>query len=210
MIEAPDFNTIKKHKTSGSGALCCIVLAPKFHKLGYDGIISRSDYLDERSKESIHFYCVGYGAYWNNEYAPDMEPLSISKEIPWCFSQRFFARFVDDMEQETNWRYRGGTELIVLNPEVDFSDCVIFNLDNMIRDNVILHAGEMIELLIQHARVCNDFHSLSAKKCRQYMAHAAKDGLIGILPSALKVTLGTLVKGRHYILKDISKRPGKV
>lgn len=42
------------------------------------------------------------------------------------------------------------------------------------------------------------------------MAHAAKDGLIDILPSALKVTLETLVKGRHYILKDISKRPGKV
>ena len=58
MIEAPDFNTVKKHKTSGSGALCCIVLAPKFHKLGYEGIISRSDYLDERSKESIHFYCA--------------------------------------------------------------------------------------------------------------------------------------------------------
>ena len=92
-----------------------------------------------------------------------MEPLSISKEIPRCFSQRFFARFVDDMEQETSWRYRGGTELIVLNPEVDFSDCVIFNLDNMIRDNVILHAGEVIELLIQHARVYNDFHFLSAK-----------------------------------------------
>lgn len=205
MIEAPDFNTIKNHRISGGAALCCIVLAPKFHKLGYEEIIGRCEYLDERSKEYIHFYCAGYGAYRNNEYAPDMEPLSISKETPWYFSQRLFARFVDDMEQETTWRYGGGAELIVLNPELDFSDCVIFNLDNMMHDNVIVHAGELVESLMQHAKIYNDFHLLAERKCRQYMAHAAKDGLMKILPSALKASLETLVKGRHYILKDISK-----
>lgn len=205
MIEAPDFNTIKRHGMNGGDALCCIVFAPKFHKSGYEGIISRCEYLDARSNEHIHFYCAGYGAYWNTEYAPDMEPLAISKKIPWCFSQRFFARFVDDMERETNWRYGGGTELIVLNRDLDFSDCVIFNVDKMIRDNVIVHAGEVIELLIQHAKRYNDLQSLSTKKCRQYMAHAAKDGLMDILPPALKSSLKTLVKGRHYLLKDISK-----
>lgn len=96
----------------------------------------------------------------------------------------------------------------MLNRDLDFSDCVIFNVDKMIHDNVIVHAGEVIELLIQHAKQYNDLQVLSTKKCRQYMAHAAKDGLMDILPPALKSSLKTLVKGRHYLLKDIS-RPTK-
>lgn len=205
MIEAPDFNAIKEHRTSCRDAMCCIVFAPKFHRSGYEGIISRCEYLNARSSEYIHFYCAGYGAYWNEEYAPDMEPLPISKEIPWCFSQRLFANFVDDMEQETKWRYGGGTELILLNPDLDFSDCVIFNLDKMIHDRVIVHAGEVIELLIRHARECNDLHALNVEKCRQSVVHAAKEGLMNMLPHALKASLKTLEKGRHYALKDISK-----
>lgn len=67
MIEAPDFNTIKRHGMNGGDALCCIVFAPKFHKSGYEGIIGRCEYLDARSNEPIHFYCAGYGAYWNTE-----------------------------------------------------------------------------------------------------------------------------------------------
>lgn len=109
------------------------------------------------------------------------------------------------MEQETKWRYGGGTELILLNPDLDFSDCVIFNLDRMIHDRVIVHAGEVIELLIRHARECNDLHALNVKKCRQSVAHAAKEGLMNMLPHALKASLKTLEMGRHYALKDISR-----
>lgn len=204
MIEAPDFNAVKMHKDSCPDALCCIVFAPEFHKLGYEGIIDRCEYLNARSKESIHFYCAGYGAYWNNDYAPDMKSVLESEEIPWSFSQRFFADFVDDMEQETKWRYGGGAELIVLNPDLDFSDCIIFNLDKMINDGVVLHAGELIELLIRHARDCKDLYLMSAKKCRQTIVHAAKEGLVNMLPSALKTSLKSLSQGRHYILKDIA------
>lgn len=207
MIEAPSFNAVKKHKTCYRDTLCCIVFAPEFHKLGYEGIINRREYLHARSKEHIHFYCAGYGAYWNTEYAPDMAPLHISQEIPWCFSQRFFANFVDEMEQETNWRYSGGAELIVLNPDLDFSDCIIFNLDKMIQDNVIVHTDEIFELLIQHAKKYNDLHTLLAKKGAKSIANATKDGLINLLPSPLKTFFKTLVKGRHYLLKDISKPP---
>lgn len=63
MIEAPDFNAIKEHPTNRRDALCCIVFAPKFHRPGYEGIISRCEYLNARSREYIHFYCAGYGAY---------------------------------------------------------------------------------------------------------------------------------------------------
>lgn len=108
MIEAPDFNAIKEHPTNRRDALCCIVFAPKFHRPGYEGILSRCEYLNARSREYIHFYCAGYGAYWNEEYAPDMEPLPISKEIPWCFSQLFLQALLmiwnkkpnGDMEEE--------------------------------------------------------------------------------------------------------------
>lgn len=111
------------------------------------------------------------------------------------------------MEQETNWRYSGGAELIVLNPDLDFSNCIIFNLDKMIQDNVIVHMGEIFEHLIRHAKEYNNLHSLLAKKVAKSFANATMDGLISLLPPSLKTFFETLVKGRHYLLKDISKPP---
>lgn len=37
----------------------------------------------------IHFYCAGYGACWNKEYAPDMELVDVHSDMPWAFSQTF-------------------------------------------------------------------------------------------------------------------------
>ena len=53
----------------------------------------------------------------------------------------------------------------------------------------------------------NDLHTLLAKKGAKSIANATKDGLINLLPSPLKTFFETLVKGRHYLLKDISKPP---
>ena len=79
MLEAPRIEIIKKHKDTYPNALCCIVFAPNFHNVGYEGIIERFGYLDNRSAEDIHFYCAGYGAYWSLDCFPDMKLVNVQK-----------------------------------------------------------------------------------------------------------------------------------
>ncbi len=157
MLEAPNLSAVKEHMRQNTNAICCILFAPKFSQLGFEDIIHRFGYLDYRTGEDIHFYCAGYGGYWHPSDVPDMADIGIGKyqggtEIPWAFSQKLFAEFVDEMEKETSWKYSGGSEIIVINPKEGFSNCIIFKLDTMIKDEIIDYPGQLFEALIQHAR----------------------------------------------------------
>ena len=200
MIEAPSFDNVKKHKELFPGVLCCIAFVPKFHKIGYNDTIERFGYLNCRSGMHIYFYCAGYGACWNKEYAPDMELVDVHSDMPWAFSQTFFAKFVDDVEKETMWRYNGGAEFIVLNSNMDFSASLIFNLDKMLSDHVIDSFGEFLEFLIHYAKGVREGIGIDKKKKLQIMF----DGVVELLPEKIRDCFKSLRRGRHYLIKDIS------
>lgn len=210
MLEAPNFQTIKNHIQAYPNAICCIVIAPYFHKIGFTSIIQRFGYLDHRSSEDIHFYCAGYGGYWNKDIFPDMEEIGITKyqagaSIPWSFSQSLFAKFVDELEKETNWKYSSGTEIILLDSSVDFSNCIIFNLDEMIEDKIIHNPSKLFEALIQYARMHNDIEEISSKEFRKVIGYESINSIFTILPKPFQNLQNAWKKGKHYILKDIKK-----
>ena len=105
MLPAPEFANVLKHRSLGYNPLCAILLAPLFTRVGEEDIIPRIGYLNDRTARNIHFYCAGYGGYWNYNTVPDMEEIGdVHYEnnivIPWAFSQSRFASFVDAMERK--------------------------------------------------------------------------------------------------------------
>lgn len=211
MIEAPSLESIKQHKNEHSNAICCILLAPKFSKLGYEDIIKRFGYLDSRTGEKLHIYCAGYGAYWNDSYAPDKEDVGIAKynngvSFKWEFSQNRFALFVDELEQVTSWKYSGGTELILLNSDADYSNCIIFKIEEMIKDKIIDSANEILEALIQHSRSeTNSLSKFSLNGAGKQTADEIVDSVVSCLPKPFETLRNIWKKGKHYTLVDMTK-----
>ena len=210
MIEAPNLREVKKHMVQHPNAICCILFAPKFSQLGFEDIVLRFGYLDERTGEDIHFYCAGYGGYWNQSNVPDMVDIGVAKyqdgtRIPWAFSQILFAKFVDEMEAETTWRYSGGSEIIVLNPKEGFSNCIIFKLDTMIKDEIIDYPGQLFEALIQHARrKRQEIDKFSLKEIAKISGDEAVNSILALLPKPLENLWNIWKKGKHYTLVNIS------
>ena len=79
MLEAPTLSHVKSHKNNEDGAMCCILIAPLFTKVGRECVVPRFGYLDHRSAKHVHFYCAGYGGYWNASSFPDMEEISVGR-----------------------------------------------------------------------------------------------------------------------------------
>lgn len=206
MIEAPKFDIIKEHKYNYPTALCCIVFAPKFHTTGYHDIMGRIEYLNCRSDQYIQFYCAGYGAYWNELYAPDMEPLNIHSNTPWAFSQRFYASFVNEVENNTRREYSGGSELILLDANLDFSKCLIFYLDKLLKDNLITHINELIEELIRYAKSGYKIKDIQKALLKRSIVSSAHGIAKNILPEWSKTLIEKFQEGKHYIIKDLSSK----
>jgi hypothetical protein len=208
MIEAPTLNEILAHRRRLDRAACCILLAPRFSKVSQDEIIPRIGYLDQRSGKHVHFYCAGYGGYWHSDVVPDMENIGPVKYqdgtmIPWAFSQSLFAAFVDELENVTTWRYEGGTELILLDPSVDFSNALILNVDAMIADGGIRSSAELFESIIHYCRNAKGHPSaydFSDMKGLQELGRGAV-GLLALLPKPVQ---GLWERGRHYAVRNIS------
>ncbi|MDN3691201.1 hypothetical protein QWZ06_02430 [Chryseobacterium tructae] len=208
MIEAPNLDKVKTHKNSYPNSMGCILIAPKFHKKGFDEIIQRLEYLNHRSGENLHFYCAGYGAYWNSEFAPDMEELGISRmfnndAIPWAFSQNYFAKFVDELENETNWTYSGGTEIIVLDKNLEFKNCIVFKIDEMISDKIIDNPNEIIEALIQQSKKGRSNTLISLQGIGNLAFDEAIKGFLGFLPKPIENIWNIWNKGKYYTLVDL-------
>lgn len=208
MLEAPTFQHILAHRTRKDDAVCCILLAPKFTKIGQEEIIPRINYLDHRSAEHVHFYCAGYGAYGDRQRIPDMEKIGSVRYpngvvIPWWFSQREFGCFVNDLECATKWKYSGDAELIMLGPDVNFSQCLIFYFHKMICDGAIESVSELFEAIIQYSRCVKgnasayDFSDIEGLK---KFSNEALQAILSILP---KPARAIWEKGRHYAIRNI-------
>lgn len=208
MIEAINLEKVKQHKKNNSDAMGCILLAPKFHKKGFDEIIQRLEYLNNRSGSNLHFYCAGYGAYWNNEFAPDMEKLNISllhnsDKIPWAFSQNYFAKFITELENETNWTYSGGTEIIVLDKNLEFKSCIVFKIDEMISDKIIENPNEIVEALIQQSKKRKSNTLISLNGIGNVAFDETIKAFLGFLPKPIENIWNIWKKGKYFTLVDL-------
>jgi len=210
MLEAPSLKKVREHIEQEKNALCCIVFAPNFDSISIKQIIPRLGYLDYRTSKNVHFYLVGYYGYGGEEvYYPDGKSLGQSKysdgvEIPWYFSQRKYAEFIDEMEEKTSWKYSGGTELIILNYKADFSNAIIFRVDNMLKDGAIDNVNTLFEMLIHHSRKNKrSLKKFSLNGIGNQAGIIFGDAIIELLPKSIQSMTKIWIKGKHYSLENI-------
>lgn len=209
MIVAPSIEQILKEKRRNPKAICCILFAPKFVSSGFNNIISRFGYLDKRTGENLNVYCIGYGSYWNDEYAPDREDAGIVKhsdgeKINVQFSQEKFAECVEKLEEITSWKYSGGTELILLNSDFDFSNCIIFRIDEMIKDGIIDFPGELFEALVRISRKEeNSITKLSINGITKLSLDNVFESIVNCLPKQFNILNKLWKNGKHYSIVNL-------
>ena len=209
MLPAPTLQDVLDQKNRKENALGWILLAPTFTRVGKEGIIPRLGYLNDRSGRDVHFYCAGYGGYWHPSRFPDMEDLGeIRYEngcvIPWAFSQKVFASFVDELERSTSWRYSGESDLILLGSEIDFKDCLVYDIEAMIEDGAIRRSSELFEAIIQYSRArrpTKSAHDLSDRKGIKLFAEETASAVLSLLP---KPAQALWKRGKHYAIRNIA------
>ena len=206
MIEAPNLTNVTQHRNENPYGIKAILLAPKFNKRSFDDIIQRIEYLNIRSGNTLHFYCAGYGAYQPDIH--DAEKLNSNftynrNGIPWTFSQKQFADFVNDLEKESNWTYSGNTEIIILENSENFKNCIVLKIDEMIKDKIIDSANDIIEALIQYSRKNNSVQKISIKEISKINSEETIKGVLSLLPKPFENLWNVLNKGKHYTLVDL-------
>jgi len=209
MLPAPKIADVMAHSQNHPEALCCMLFAPPFSKAAANGVVPRLAYLNHRSGQHINFYCAGYGGYWHKDDFPDMAAIGDVEYddgtiIPWAFSQKVFAGFVDELEGVSSWRYSGETELLVLNALTSFQDCLILEVERMIKDDAIDRASDLFESLIQYAR-----SSVGRANVCQFSDGQAPSifgkAVLDVISEGPKALGKTWKSGRHYAVKSIAK-----
>lgn len=63
-----------------------------------------------------------------------------------------FSEFIGELENISNWKYTGESELLILDyvdGKLDFSNVINLWLDKMIRNNIIYSFNNFLEMLIR-------------------------------------------------------------
>lgn len=195
--------TLEQHQTEIIGVL----FAPPYTKVGRENIVPRIGYLDGRTGQNIHFFCAGYGGYG---FANDLTSIGEMRYdngdvIPWGFSQRKFATFVDELEANTSWQYSGEVDLILARPDLKFDDCIVYDIEAMIGDGAIDHPSRLFETIIKYTRDRKEEVSverLNDEEGFALLGDVAVEGILSLVPNPLR---NLWKRGKHYRTQDLSK-----
>ncbi|EGO63796.1 hypothetical protein [Acetonema longum] len=168
-------------------------------------IVDNLPYYHHRSGKNINFYLPGYGAYWNNAY-PDEEHIVSIEGTMWSFSYSMYAKFIEDLEKESRWKYSGESELILLdyhNKKLDYSKILVFHLDAMLQDKTITSVNSFFEKVFRYFAQNSTIEKFRNRVGFKTLGQVTLDTILEKLP----FNLGTLfVKAKHYVIIDEAKR----
>lgn len=197
MLPAPSLNELRRTLSEKPAALIGLLFAPPYTKVASETIVPRLGYLDARSGKFLHFFCAGYFGYGSPN---DGDPIGEMRYpngtvIPWSFSQRWFADFVREIEEVTSWKYSGECDLILVGPKfsfnlhdpnVEFSEAVVLDIDTMMRDGAIHNAAQLFEAVMAFARSRQwmaSIDGLSDKQGLRLVGDVASEAILKYLPT---------------------------
>ncbi len=168
-------------------------------------IIPSLNYFWHRSGKHIDFYLPGYGAYWYGTY-PSEDVVCKINGVEWSYSDTMFCKFVDLLERISLWRYKGDTELLLIDHSsegLDFSNSITIWIEKAINDKAIQSTNSLLEALIQILKDGSDVFSVSDKLTINRLGNSIKDIFLESLP----LKLGTvLTQASYYCVKDLHKK----
>lgn len=139
--------------------LAGILFARPNSPLAKEEIVPNLSYFHRRSANKVHFFCCGYGAYWQpSDYEGKVKVAQI-EHADWYFSQNMFDNLRRVFESETNWKYSGATDLLLLNLTddrgegsiFDFTTALKFPLEKMKSEGSICSAETFFEDVFRFA-----------------------------------------------------------
>ncbi|MHC4248517.1 MAG: hypothetical protein ACYS9X_05250 [Planctomycetota bacterium] len=207
VLPAPSLEEMKRTLGQERTPIIGLLFAPPYTKVAAEQVVPRLGYLDARSASYIHFLCAGYGGYM---FAEDLQPIgdmrySDSTVIPWGFSQRKFASFVDEIQRITTWKYSGEADLILTRPDLEFTDCIVYDIASMARDGAIDTPSRLFETIINYAQDAaakGSVMELSDKKGIALLGEAAAEGILSLVPKALR---HLWKRGLHYRTRNLAR-----
>ena len=205
MLPAPSLRELRQVLEEKRTPIIGILFAPPYTQIAGERIVPRLGYLNARSAEHIHFFCAGYGGYG---FAEDAKPIGeVQYEdgvvIPWGFSQRKFAEFINEMEEVTTWRYSGEADLILVDPNLEFAEAIVYDMEAMLRDGAIDNPARLFEAIIAFARSRGleaSTFKLSDREGARTFGKAAAEGIIELLPKPLQ---NLWKRGLHYRVQNL-------
>jgi hypothetical protein len=183
-----------------------VLFAPPTAPLARDELIPRLEEYHARSANNIDLFWAGYGRYWG-PLAPEDEQAATTDDPPWLFSQTLFEGFRTQMETETDWRYSGEVDLLLLNARYDdtretvdlrLTGIPVFRLAQAKADGAIFSVSSLLQELFRYAE-----HQSGTDPAWGFFAKESKrnigEALVEVVLSAVKADLRALWKrGRHY------------
>lgn len=183
----------ERYEKNATDRLIGILFAPPKTEIGDTEILRGLDYFHYRSGNNIDFFCVGYVG----ENHPAAKSLDI--EVggrTWWFSNKIFNDTRRQFEKEISWRYSGEADLILAVAEFDpakgdvklnFTNCIVFDLDKMKRDNAILSVRRLFEELFRFSEeylTGDPIAELRSSKSKQTIGKSVWLAFLETLPDA--------------------------
>tara|TARA_Y100001970_G_scaffold56232_1_gene71256 strand:- start:3601 stop:4428 length:828 start_codon:yes stop_codon:yes gene_type:complete len=211
-----NMNSPTRYKTvrveeSRNSKLIGILFAHPNTPLAKSEIVDHLNQFHYRSGEAVDFFCVGYGAYWPENYQSDIRKATSIDGTDWLFSDAAFSQVIDEIESLTKWQYSGETELILLSAtkdgsgeaKLDFGSAIVCNLEAMSKDLAFTSVRAFFEGVFRFAKsnsCSNPAWGLSDAAGLSIAGSSLKQAVLSLLPNNLR---DSYKKAEHYAIRNI-------
>lgn len=169
------------------------------------GILASLNYYHHLSGKNTNFYLPGYGAYWYGTYS-DGRVVTKINGTEWSFSDQMFIQFIDELETYSSWKYSGESELLILeykNGRLLFENVIRLQLDDMIRDKVILSTESFFQEFFRICKTKRSLDTISNKLGLDKGFDMIGEALLDILPNKVRKFY---VQERYFCVDNCSPK----
>jgi hypothetical protein len=175
-------------------SLVAVIFCNPNSKFCKDEMLESLNYFHKRSKDYIHIFCCGYGAFKESTDYNDIQQVANIDGTPWFYSDTSFVDVVDSFEEKTKWTYSGENELLILDvtpsaepDDITINNSIVCNLEEMKKDSAFTSVRSLMEKLIKYAASdeCANAWEFSDKQGLSAAKDCLKDGVLGFLPKSV-------------------------
>ena len=194
-------------------------------KVMKDEILPSIRYLHHRTGNDIDFFLLGYINPEDHKVKillPDEEPVDGEIYID-SYDAQAFSTIVRQLEEETDWKYGGGTELIIMysfasklkkrfgmeereevDVGLDFSSAITMRLEQAIEAKMIPSAIHFIETVVRSAQNASGYDYLEDIR-GHFVLREGRKGIIKAVASWLKIDVTSLENVASSQIADLRK-----
>lgn len=190
-----------------------LVFCQPHSKFAKEEILPALRYFNLRSGERVNFYFAGYRQ--GNEAPPGDVMAVPPTDMPgWVFSARDFNGFREFLEKTTNWKYGGGSELVLANSHydselddvyLDFKSAICISFERLKHDGALPDVGILFEEIFRYAETCNAVDptwGFSDHAAQNLMGNALKSLVVSVLPKAFSQNAKTAF---HFVSSNLGR-----